>query len=98
MGQAVSEHVRDGVSVLEPPPGPRPADSRPPARPRPRRAAFLGRLARGVPTALVLAALGGLAYWGHHTGWTLPPFAALTGTETQEKDDWCAAHAVPESV
>jgi len=38
--------------------------------------AWIGWLRRAVPTALVLAALGGLAYWGHHTGWN---FAATGG-------------------
>ncbi len=46
---------------------------------------------------LVLAALGGLAFWGHHTGWIVPSFAALTGSATKEKDDWCREHGVPES-
>ena len=51
-----------------------------------------------VPTALVLAALGGLAFWGHHSGWTMPKFSVLTGHAAAGKDDWCAAHAVPESL
>jgi cobalt-zinc-cadmium efflux system membrane fusion protein len=45
----------------------------------------------------VLAALGGLAYWGHHTGWTLPKFSDLSGTGAAEPDDWCKEHGVPES-
>ena len=59
--------------------------------------AVLGWLARAIPTAIVLAALGSLAYWGHHTGWAVPSFATLTGSEAKEKDDWCGEHAVPES-
>jgi cobalt-zinc-cadmium efflux system membrane fusion protein len=51
-----------------------------------------------IPTALVLATLGGLAFWGHHSGWTLPKFSALTGQAAADKDDWCAAHGVPESL
>jgi len=43
------------------------------------------------------AALGALAYWGHHTGWTLPKFSSLTGNGNLSKDDWCAEHGVPES-
>jgi cobalt-zinc-cadmium efflux system membrane fusion protein len=55
-------------------------------------------LGRTLPTALVLLALAGVAYWGHHTGWKVPSFAALTGHETAAKDDWCKAHGVPESA
>lgn len=58
---------------------------------------FLAWLGRAIPTAFVLAALGSLAFWGHHTGWTVPTFAALTGGEAKEKDDWCGEHGVPES-
>jgi cobalt-zinc-cadmium efflux system membrane fusion protein len=46
---------------------------------------------------LVLAALGGLAYFGHSTGWTVPKFSSLTGNGQAEMEDWCGAHAVPES-
>jgi cobalt-zinc-cadmium efflux system membrane fusion protein len=58
----------------------------------------LVRIIRTVPTVLVLAALAGLAWWGHSAGWKLPSFAALTGREAQEKDDWCEEHGVPESA
>ncbi len=62
-------------------------------------AVLLGWLfGRFLPNLLVLAALGGLAWWGHHTGWTLPAFAELTGAGSAEKDDWCPEHGVPESV
>jgi cobalt-zinc-cadmium efflux system membrane fusion protein len=53
---------------------------------------------RAVPNLLIVFALGGLAYWGHHTGWKLPPFAELTGADQESKDDWCNEHAVPESL
>ena len=57
--------------------------------------AWLGRV---FPSALVLV---GLAYFGHRnhrTGWALPKFSALTGKPAEEKNDWCDAHAVPESA
>ncbi|MFN4259495.1 MAG: efflux RND transporter periplasmic adaptor subunit [Gemmataceae bacterium] len=54
------------------------------------------RIVQGLPTVLVLAALGGLAVWGHHTGWQLPRWPAWIGVEAQS-DDWCAEHGVPES-
>src|SRR4051794_10065201 len=40
--------------------------------PTSRTAAVFRWLGQVVPTLLVLAALGGLASWGHHTGWTIP--------------------------
>jgi cobalt-zinc-cadmium efflux system membrane fusion protein len=56
--------------------------------------AWLGRLA---PTALVLAALGGLAAWGHHTGWKVPRFSALVGGTPAAEQAWCEEHNVPEA-
>lgn len=50
------------------------------------------------PTVVVLAVLGGLAAWGHHTGWKLPKFSALIGAALPADKDWCEAHNVPESV
>lgn len=58
---------------------------------------FLHWLSQAIPNVFVLAALAGLAYWGHHTGWTVPSFAALTGGESKGRDDWCSEHGVPES-
>ncbi len=57
-----------------------------------------GWVRRVLPTLLVLCALGGLALWGKQTGWTIPQFSALTGNGQADKDDWCAEHAVPESI
>ncbi len=53
---------------------------------------------QALPTVLVLAGLAALGIWGHHTGWSLPSFAALTGEDTQDKDEWCDEHGVPEAV
>jgi len=74
---------------------PQPAieDKRPPSRLR----AFLGWLGHAFPTMLILLALGGLAFWGHHTGWSIPKFSELTGNGVTEADDWCGEHTVPES-
>lgn len=63
------------------------------SEPRP---GLLRRVVGAVPTLLVLAALGALAWWGHSTGWALPKRAALAD-EQKEPDDWCAEHSVPES-
>jgi cobalt-zinc-cadmium efflux system membrane fusion protein len=59
-------------------------------------AAAFAWLGRAVPTLLVLAALGGLAAWGHHTGWKLPRFAELVGGAAVPEKPWCEAHNVPE--
>jgi cobalt-zinc-cadmium efflux system membrane fusion protein len=65
-------------------------------RPGPSRLSWL--IERAIPNLLIVLALGGLAVWGHHTGWKLPRFAELTGCNGESKDDWCAEHAVPESM
>jgi cobalt-zinc-cadmium efflux system membrane fusion protein len=44
--------------------------------------------------ALVLLLLGGLACWGHYTGWS---FSAPAGPDPGAPD-WCGLHGVPESV
>jgi membrane fusion protein, heavy metal efflux system len=54
-------------------------------------------LGRAVPPFVVFAALGGLLVWGHHTGWTIPKFAALVGPTDDANDDWCGEHGVPQS-
>ena len=46
---------------------------------------------------VVFTAFSSLFYYGHQVDWTLPKFSTLVGTETLKVDDWCAAHAVPES-
>src|SRR6478672_2425581 len=61
------------------------------------RKSFFARLAGGLPTVLVVIFLGGLAYWGHQAGWTVPKFSELVSGPA-EKDDWCKEHGVPESA
>jgi cobalt-zinc-cadmium efflux system membrane fusion protein len=51
----------------------------------------------GLPNLIVFTALGGLLYFGHHTGWKMPKFSALTGGTPAAEDDWCREHLVPES-
>jgi cobalt-zinc-cadmium efflux system membrane fusion protein len=84
----VSEEVGMSSEMLPHAPAPVPGPTQ----------AGLRRLAGAIPNLLILAALGTLAWWGHHTGWKLPRFSELTGTASKEKDDWCAEHGVPESV
>ncbi len=51
-----------------------------------------------LPTVLVFAALGGIAVWGHRTGWQAPKFAEVAGSKSAgEKEDWCTEHGVPDS-
>ena len=53
---------------------------------------------RGGATFAVLLVLGGVAYWGHRTGWKAPKLAQLFGAkETAAKEDWCEIHNVPDS-
>ena len=53
---------------------------------------------RSLPTVLLLAALGGLAWWGHQSGWSLPKFSEVTGESAALPEDWCEEHGVPESM
>jgi len=71
-----------------------------PHHPQPpgRIAAVIGWLANTLPTLAILTILGGLAYWGHRTGWTVPKFSTVAGKGQAEKDDWCVEHSVPESI
>ncbi|GMU23341.1 MAG: hypothetical protein AMXMBFR13_34200 [Phycisphaerae bacterium] len=59
----------------------------------------LHRIAHSLPSLVVFAALGGLAYAGHHTGWKAPKFSELFGNRqaAAEKEDWCVEHNVPDS-
>ncbi|MHC4879055.1 MAG: efflux RND transporter periplasmic adaptor subunit [Planctomycetota bacterium] len=59
---------------------------------------FVGWLVRSIPTAIVLAVLAGLGWWGHHSGWALPKFSEVTGLAAVLPDDWCEEHGVPETM
>ena len=50
-----------------------------------------------IPTVLAFAAIGGIAFWGHRTGWSAPKFSQLTGTKAVAEEDWCTEHGVPDS-
>jgi cobalt-zinc-cadmium efflux system membrane fusion protein len=51
---------------------------------------------RHVPAVLSFAALGGLFWWGHHTGWRLAKPAAEAPQTATER--WCPEHHVPEAA
>ncbi len=57
----------------------------------------LGAVLQGIPTLIVLGMLAGLAWWGHHYGWSLPKFSELTGNVKEEGVLWCDEHGVPEA-
>lgn len=65
-----------------------------PAAPRP---SALGRAGQFLPTLLVLAALGALAFVGHQAGWKVPKFSALLGNGGPTENEWCDEHGVPEA-
>jgi multidrug efflux pump subunit AcrA (membrane-fusion protein) len=45
----------------------------------------------------VFALLAAVFVVGHHTGWKLPKFGEMFGTQASQPDDWCAEHLVPAS-
>ncbi|MEZ6100694.1 MAG: efflux RND transporter periplasmic adaptor subunit [Pirellulaceae bacterium] len=52
-------------------------------------------LAGWIPSVLVVAGLGALAWYGHHNDWKLPAFAA-TASPNVNGPAWCDSHGVPE--
>lgn len=85
------------ANTSPPSPDDRPADRAKAGTPAGGLLGGLGHVLRHLPTALVLAALGGTAWWGHHAGWKIPSHAQLVGAAAEEKEDWCAEHSVPQS-
>jgi len=80
------EYVAPPISRPLDPPSNKPAGSR-----------ALNWLRKALPTAIVIALLGGVAYWGHENDWKLPKFSTLIGTTAPARKDWCSEHGVPES-
>lgn len=78
----------------------RPSTSPPQAEPRPAvtpRRRWWKVIAGGIPNLIVFSLLGGVMYFGHHTGWKMSKVSELMGTATVVPDDWCSEHLVPES-
>ncbi len=50
-----------------------------------------------IPSAVVVAGLGGLAWYGHHYDWKLPTAAASEESSTVDGKAWCESHNVPEA-
>ena len=63
----------------------------------PGRGGPVGWLLGSAPTLAVLALLGGVGWYGHHHGWSVPKFSTLVGAPAAAPADWCETHAVPES-
>lgn len=79
---------------------PRPATSPPPTDSRPvaeSRSRWWKTVAHAIPNLVIFSLLGGVMYFGHHTGWKMPKLSELLGTATVVSDDWCSEHLVPES-
>jgi membrane fusion protein, heavy metal efflux system len=55
------------------------------------------RIGGHLPTIAVIALLGGVGVYGHHSGWKVPKFSMLAGRGAAENNDWCEEHGVPES-
>jgi len=64
----------------------------------PRRWSVLSWFTRAIPTCLVIIALIGLGYFGHHYGWTIPKFSELTHQGGPATLVWCEEHNVPEEI
>ncbi len=49
-------------------------------------------------TLAVVGVLAALAWWGHHSDWTLPKFSELVAGPPAKEEPWCAEHGVPEAI
>lgn len=59
---------------------------------------FARSILGGLPTWMVLACIGAVGLWGHHTGWKAPRFSELFGKSAAvAAEDWCTEHNVPDS-
>ncbi len=59
---------------------------------------IVGWIGRVIPGLIALAAVGGLVFAGQKTHWRMPKFSELREAVEVENDDWCEAHAVPDSL
>ncbi|GIW98901.1 MAG: hypothetical protein KatS3mg111_2234 [Pirellulaceae bacterium] len=55
------------------------------------------RFASQTLTVIMLTILGGIAFWGHRTGWRFPKFSELVGDLPTPPVAWCEEHGVPEA-
>jgi len=59
---------------------------------------LFARIVHLLPTLLVLTALAGIGFWGHHTGWHVNSFDELINGKAEHAYDaqWCEEHKVAE--
>lgn len=80
------------LETVQPAPGPSVGEPRSPAATEGEHAdrgkEFVAWLGRTVPMILVLSALGTVAYWGHHTGWSLRPASPTTSSSAGDGESW----------
>ena len=62
------------------------------------RPGLIDRCLHSLPTIVVLAGLGSVAWWGHHHDWKVPKFSEISGMDAKPATDWCSEHGVPEST
>ncbi|MBI2826491.1 MAG: efflux RND transporter periplasmic adaptor subunit [Planctomycetia bacterium] len=62
------------------------------------RTRLLRRLRESLTTLAVVSVLGALAFWGYKSDWTLPKLSTLLGQGTDEVEQWCKEHNVPEAI
>src|SRR5262245_9047493 len=97
--EIVMNESYESLNLLAPPAGSNAAALAPTSNaPTGKALSAVGRFRQILPTFIVMAALAALAYWGHHTGWTMPSFSVLTANGQKDADVWCSEHGVPESV
>ena len=61
-----------------------------------RKLGVMASMLRALPTLFVLAALGGLAAYGHFNGWRIPKTSSLF-SDVDAEAEWCEEHGVPEA-
>jgi len=67
-------------------------------KPRSKIRRIASQILGGIGPSLVLIGFAAVFYFGHHNDWSIPKFAALTGSAKPVRTDWCEEHSVPESI
>lgn len=86
----MSASIHPSDSLASPPP--------PPTEPAPSPAHVAAGWMSHIPAVVVMALLGGLAWYGHHTGWKLSSGALFGQSTSTAGEEFCQEHNVPESI